>query len=239
MTQSETSQMISTTQQTPVAAVNITYDKLFELLRVERNDPNLQRLSSTFFADVRVYLQVKLDSIAKSKNSSDIFAAEHVETAQQQVRNAMRILADITDRRERKILNLALNKARAASSAVDTGNLLAEEKAMFAQIVALLAAQRSTLQQLLTTPSPSSASLATGAASAVASIASASAITETAVPTPVGEPAAEKPYLVIEEITEFFGPDMRHYGPFSKGDNASFSDQIARILLKKNLVKQL
>jgi len=236
--QSENSQMISTTQQTVAPAVNITYDKLFEILRIERNDPNLQRLSSTFFADVRVYLQLKQDSISKSKNSSDIFAAEHIETAQQQIRNAMKILADITDRRERKILNLAINKARVSSSAVDTSSLLTEEKAMFAQIVSLLTAQRNTLQQLFSATTSQSTSIA-GSNSTVAQ--APAAITETAVPTAATQvaPAIEKSYLVIEDITEFFGPDMRHYGPFVKGDNASFSDQIARILLKKGLVKQI
>ncbi len=51
--------------------------------------------------------------------------------------------------------------------------------------------------------------------------------------------SVEKKYEVIGEISEFFGPDMQHYGPFAVGDKASFSDQIARILLKKNLVKQI
>ena len=225
MTQSDV--QTATAPTPPVApAVNITYDKLFELLRVERNSPDLQRLPPTFFADVRAYLQMKQDSIAKSRHSSDLFAAEHVETAQQQVRNAMRILADITDRRERKILSLAMNKARAASSSIDVSFLLNEEKALFTQIVSLLTAQRTTWQQILTssqTPSPQSAT----------------SVPEAAVPQVTTVAATDKSYEVIEEITEFFGPDMQHYGPYAKGDKVVFTDQIARILLKKNLVKQL
>lgn len=218
--------------QTPVqsSAANITYDKLFEILRIERTDPNLQKLPSTFFADVRAYLKLKQDSIDKSKDSTDLFAAEHVETAQQQIRNATKILTDIYDRRERKIMNLALNKAKAASHSIDTSHLLTEEKALFTQIVSMLAAQRNTVQQLLTS------SVAPVVVSPVSlSIAAANSDVKKAENFAV----SEKNYEVIEAVSEFFGPDMKHYGPYAVGDRASFSDQIARILLKKNLVKQI
>lgn len=219
------------------SAANITYDKLFEILRIERTDANLQKLPLTFFGDVRAYLQLKQDSIEKSKNSTDLFAAEHVETAQQQIRNATRILTDIYDRRERKIMNLALNKAKAVSHPIDTSHLLAEEKALFTQIISMLAAQRSTVQQLLT--SSVVAQIANSAPASlpitIAPVVQASMAVESA----AAILASEKKYEVIGEISEFFGPDMQHYGPFAVGDMATFSDQIARILLKKNLVKQI
>lgn len=216
------------------SAANITYDKLFEVLRIERTDANLQKLSPTFFSDVRAYLQLKQDSIDKSRSSSDLFAAEHVETAQQQIRNATRILTDIYDRRERKIMNLALNKAKAASHPIDTSHLLVEEKALFTQIVSMLAAQRSLVQQLLTSSVVAQTANAVPASLPITIAPVATAQSVDSLPA-----AVDKKYEVIEEISEFFGPDMQHYGPFAVGDQATFSDQIARILLKKNLVKQI
>ena len=233
-------------------AANVTYDKLFELLRTERTDPNLQQLPPAFFVDVRAYLALKQESIAKSKISTDIFAADHVETVQQQVRNALHILADIYDRRERKIVNLALNKVRAVGHNVDTSKLLVEEKALFTHIVTLLSAQRATVQKLLTQdeivvlPSASSAPLPGSAidsqvsgaqtAALACELVTANSVAQTASVQTQSDSVAEK-YEVIAPISEFFGPDMQRYGPFAVGDQASFSEQIVRILIKKNLVK--
>ncbi len=112
----------------------LTYEKLFDFLREERNNVQLQKLPESFYADVIEYLSVKESSIDSLKQSNSLT----FENALIQLKNAKKIIESIYERREKKILNLALNKSRTRSVLIDTSALLKEEKQLFKQLCIVL-----------------------------------------------------------------------------------------------------
>ncbi|MFC1704797.1 hypothetical protein ACFLZ6_00535 [Nanoarchaeota archaeon] len=131
--------------------VNITYETLFEMLRREKDKEELQKLSSSFFADVIVYLEDK----KKSLNDMTLQSFEDKRKFEDEVENIRRILKDLYERREKKIVNLALNISRTKSNLIDTSSLLNEEKSLFDSLIRNLDYGReSILNMLLKSKSP-------------------------------------------------------------------------------------
>src|SRR3989344_180034 len=87
--------------------VVITYETLFELLKRERERPDLQKLEPSFFSDTIDYIKDK-KKILEARSDSP-FAVEE----------------------RKKIISLALDKSRTKSNLIDTTALLKEEKVVF------------------------------------------------------------------------------------------------------------
>ncbi|MGM5480425.1 MAG: hypothetical protein ACQESC_03110 [Nanobdellota archaeon] len=111
--------------------VHITYETLFDLLRKERSLEELQSLDSSFWKYVIDYIQDRKSTLDSSRPGEQ-------EKIKVQLQNIKRILKEIYERRERKIINLALNVIRSdAMDYVDTKNMLAEEKSLFNEALTL------------------------------------------------------------------------------------------------------
>ena len=91
-------------------SVEISYDTLFDLLKREKDRSELQKLETTFYDDLVSYL--------KQKSS----AQETLPARQQD--NLKKILKELYERREKKIINMALDMSRTKSNLVDTSALL-------------------------------------------------------------------------------------------------------------------
>ncbi|MFW5746291.1 MAG: hypothetical protein ACOCWQ_01935, partial [Nanoarchaeota archaeon] len=111
------------------STTNLTYEKLFELLRSEKNNAALQKLSETFFEDVQIYMDSKLAIIKKHSDSENVFSQKELEKTSKQLANAKKILKMLYDLREKKIVTMALNKSRTASSLIDTSGIHVQEMA--------------------------------------------------------------------------------------------------------------
>lgn len=116
--------------------VRITYETLFDLLRREKGRNELQELSPTFFVDVVSYLKEKTASLSESK-SGLTSKAEH-EKINIQIKNIKKILKELYELREKKIINLAVNKVKTGSSLVDVTKMLAEERQLFEETTILM-----------------------------------------------------------------------------------------------------
>jgi len=119
--------------------INITYETLFEILRMEKSREELQKLSPKFFGDVISYLKEKEDIIQAQENK--LFFSDEKHKTQLQMQNIRRILTELYDRREKKIINLAVIKTR-TNGLVDVASLLPEEKYMFDCAVKILSEHR-------------------------------------------------------------------------------------------------
>src|SRR3989338_3323098 len=95
--------------------VNITYDTLFELLRREKNREELQQLPETFFADVVIYLREK-NNVLSRNNDDNVFSAEEKEKTKGQLDNVKKIIKEFYEKRERKIMEMAIFKSRTNTS---------------------------------------------------------------------------------------------------------------------------
>ena len=229
--------------------VRITYETLYEILRREKSKDELQTLDESFFRDVLIYLQDKTKMIQEAAGKFDMFSVEERDTTQMQLTNVRRILKELYERREKKILEMALNKSKTNSNIIDTSNLLAKEHELYNQTVKLLDSFRKevllTLFELKTpvitefkqAPEP---------------------IPEPPVPEPEPtppatkqippEPPASEPVTeqkpiqpesnnikvkFLQKVDQFVGKELELYGPFEPEATAILPKEMADILINK------
>lgn len=136
--------------------VALTYEKLYELLRREKGKEDLQQLDAAFLLQVVAYLREKDITYSQNLTKSDVFSMNERQRLQTELHNIHRLVKELYERREKKILEMALNRSRTSANIIDTTNLLAEEKAMFDQLVSTMDHFRvGVLQNLLTLKEPS------------------------------------------------------------------------------------
>ena len=111
--------------------IKLTYETLYEVVRLEKARPELQELSPSFFEDALAYLREKKKIVDETKFKTDIFSSAEREKTLTQIRNIKKLLNELYEKRESKILAMALNKSRTDAHIVDTSNLLPEEKKLY------------------------------------------------------------------------------------------------------------
>ncbi len=116
--------------------IRITYETLFDLLRREKNREELQDLEEDFYEQVLAYLKEKRSVLSKKKD--ELFVSAEKEKLKIQFQNIRRIVKELFERREKKIINMAVSKVRTGSDIIDTGSLLPSEKEFFEDQVSLL-----------------------------------------------------------------------------------------------------
>ena len=87
----------------------ITYETLFELLKREKDTTDLQKLEPNFFNYFVDYLNEKKNMLNKEDT---LFSYDEKKKVEKQIENAKRIIKEIYESREKKILNIALMKSR-------------------------------------------------------------------------------------------------------------------------------
>ena len=97
----------------------ITYEALREYVIKEKNSPKLMELPDNFFQEVRAYLESKAMA---SEGKEDLWELD----------NSRRMLHDLLDSRETKLVKLALVFVRAG---VTPGKIMPEEKEFFDSLV--------------------------------------------------------------------------------------------------------
>ncbi|MBW2990363.1 hypothetical protein KY348_01520 [Candidatus Woesearchaeota archaeon] len=116
--------------------IRITYETLFDLLRREKNREELQRLDNDFYEQVLAYLKEKREAL--SRKGDELFVSAEREKLKIQFQNIRRIIKELYERREKKIINMAVSRARTGSDVIDTSSLLPSEKDFFDKQVGLL-----------------------------------------------------------------------------------------------------
>lgn len=130
-------------------AEQLTFEKLFDILRTEKSNVALQRLPDSFYDDVIGYLEAKTALVKQDAEIGDF------DMAMQQLRNARKVVQEIYDRREKKIISLALSKSRTADSVTDTSSMLEEELQFYTSVVQLFSEYRvGILQEILALKRP-------------------------------------------------------------------------------------
>jgi len=107
----------------------ITFESIRRIQREEERSPKLMRLPENFYQNVRNYLQQKKNILEKMEDRK----------ASIEIKNIERLVEDIFNRRERKIMTQAVNAARVG---ITVENLSEEEKEFFNQAVAPIKARR-------------------------------------------------------------------------------------------------
>ncbi len=198
--------------------IKISYESLFEIAGKEKSNGELQKLSSTFYSDLLGYLKDKHE-LLKSKRSQpgDIDKARKIENV---IININNIIRDIYEKRERKILNMALNKSRTKSEIIDTSGLLAEEKRLFNDLLIVLDLYRKGIFENVTNLKPIEIKSRPKAAE-----------------------SEQKPGLIMVRFThavpKFLSKKMKPFGPFEEDDVASLPADVADILIAKKRAERI
>jgi len=215
--------------------VNITYETLFEISRREKSRDELQELHETFFEDVIEYLKDKTRIMETNKEK--LFSEEEREKTRVQLVNIKKILKELYERREKKIISIALNKSRTKSSLIDTSVLLKEERELYGALNRVLDSFRENiLTNILDRKAPEMAKLGP-------EIASQGPDNTASEPKELKKGSISfkktKTIRFIKPIPKFTGPDLQVYGPFEEEDIAKLPEAAANILIEKQRAEAL
>src|SRR3989344_4190879 len=164
-----------------MAAMNLTAETLFELLRLERARTELQALPALFSEGIGKLASAAPDAVQR--------------------RNIMKIMHELHERREKKLVNMAIDKSRTPSAIVDFSKFLPKERELFESIVTLLDSHRER-----------------------------SAIAQEPVEQKKDMLPSAPVVRFLRAVPLFVGPDMAEYGPFDQEEIASLPRRIADVL---------
>ena len=157
-----------------------------------------------------------------------------------QIDNIHRILKDLHTRREKKILNLAWNKARTNSSLITSQNLLDEENQLFNSLAQQLTGFREgvllnilqlnmpTLEQI-----PSKVILQKQEEKKLSELSEEKQEVASSVPEQETETQQVKKVIFTNSVPKFVGTNLEIFGPYDKGDTAELPEKIVSVLVRK------
>jgi len=214
--------------------VVITYETLFDILRREKDREELQNLDKTFYSDVVKYINEKRESLKQSQET--LFSDDDREKTQIQLQNIKRILKELYNRREKKIIDSAIMKSRTNSGIIDTAAMLEEEKKLFSEATAILnRARAGILFNVIEGREPESIECTNTPKAAGTNSAGADSAKEE------GKEQQKETRMVriLHAVPQIYGEDAELYGPFEEEDVASLPKEIAEILISKERAEEI
>ncbi|MBD3163569.1 hypothetical protein GF323_00015 [Candidatus Woesearchaeota archaeon] len=199
----------------------INYETLFELLRLERSKTELQKLPASFSDDAAELLQRSRPELSSSDGDRSKKQMQH--------NNTIKILAELYERREKKIVNMALDKSKTKSAIIDFSRLLEKERELFDSVLDILDNYRERMQMLLKQED----------------FFDAGELKEKAKEPDIGEESADsgqralKTIRFLSAIPKFLGEDLTEYGPFDEEDIASLPSRLAEILISRKRAQEI
>ncbi len=201
--------------------IKITYETLFEILRREKSREELQKLDESFFSNIINYLKEKEEFILRQKKNPDLFSFDDEKKSNNQLLNVKKIIQELYERREKKIINIALNKSKTNSNIIDTSTLLPEEKLMFQDLVKHLDKYRlGIIGKVLQNQLPSLKE-------------------EGKKKEENQEEENKKMVRFLHPIPKFIGPELEIYGPFETEEIATLPGEVVRVLVEKKRAEEI
>tara|TARA_Y100000310_G_C20678035_1_gene814221 strand:- start:110 stop:739 length:630 start_codon:yes stop_codon:yes gene_type:complete len=196
----------------------ITFETLFELLRKEKFNQELQKIDDEFFRQIVQYLKEKTAILEKETQLNTSFSADSRKT-QLQLENAKKLIKELYEKRESKILSLALSSSR--SEIIESGSsLLKEEKKLYKEILETLNKYREGIVKNM---------LAAKKVSVKKNEVIPKDIKTTQKPLHQG-----KTIRFLQSVPKFVANDLNVYGPFEPEDISHLPLKSANLLIKKN-----
>ena len=228
--------------------ITITYESLFELLRREKDRLELQKMDADFYENVVNYLKEKKEMMNKN-DQNELFSEGETINNEKQLENVKRIIKDLYDRREKKIISMALDKSRTKSDIMDTSPLLSGEKKFFDDLCKMFNNYRgSVLLNILSGNTPLTLEEDKPVETKIEKQADPEPAKENNVPektTSEPEKVAsepEKPAKMVRflaAVPKFLGPEGEECGPFEEEDIASLPSEIVELLVNKGRAEEL
>lgn len=208
--------------------VNITYETLFDMLRNEKNREELQKLDKSFFEDLIQYMNDKKQLISQDRES-ELFSDIEKEKTIKQLANIKKLVRELYERREKKIVNMALISSR-TGSLLDDSALLKEEKQLFDSLIEVInQARAGVLLRVLKAERPE-----LGFKQPTAKVKEAKEEKRD-----LAKKKDTKLVRFLHAVPKFLGKELEVYGPFEEEDVAKLPIEIADVLISKGRAEEL
>ncbi len=198
--------------------IKVTLETLYDILRNEKKREDLQKLDDSFFVDIVSYVREKKTILESKKDEEELFAAGEKKNLQYELRSIKRILKEIYEKREKKIIEIALNKSRTGSDIIDTSSMLREEKEFYGKLLANLDLyRRGILLNLFKGELPN--------------------VSEDNKRIDIKPKPEEKKGMtkvrLVNPVPSFVWKDLKVYGPYDKGEEIEIFPEVASLLVRK------
>jgi DNA replication initiation complex subunit (GINS family) len=244
--------------------VKITYETLFDLLRREKSRGELQVLDKSFYQDVIAYLKEKKGMLREEDHQTLIFSKGEQEKIRIQIKNIHKLLRELYEVREKKVINLAMNRVRTGSNLIDTSALLPEERSLYNETCELLTKYtEGVLSNVLRMELPVMELKETEEDTELTDKNAKQKVfdhdraekenedKEVKAPEPVKVKEYDYPknettsstneklvrVKILNDLPKFLGQDKNIYGPYKKEDLVELPEIVANILLKKGRIE--
>ncbi len=104
------------------------YEDIYEISRNEKFSSDLQELTKEDLRKIKEYFKEKEKGTQGQNQSTNLFATHNRAKVQIEIGNASRVIKDLLERRERKLINRAVFNSRIENSIRDTSNMLEIEE---------------------------------------------------------------------------------------------------------------
>ena len=210
--------------------VVFTYETLYELLRREKDKEELQELDENFYKEALAYLKEKQELYDETLKKDDLFSVNERDALHTQINNIRKLLKDFYDKRERKIIDMAINAVKINKNVIDTSALLNSEKELYEKMITVLENfRKDVLLNVLMLRQPT--------------IEERKDVKKEDAAIKNTEEKKEEPKIKTvkfkENIEQFVGKNLEVYGPFSQDDEAKLPSEIAQILVKQGKVEEV
>jgi len=217
--------------------INITYETLYELRGREKNREDIQELSSTFFDDLKDYLNSKKQMLIGDDSRN--LTPEQLKKAQVQLDNIKKILKELYEKRERKIINLALTRSRTGSDILETERLLGVESELYQELWKTFDRYRkNVLLKIIEGELPE----VVGPCKRDESVsAEQEVLSEKESPTEESMDSSKDTLMVrfLKPVPKFVGKELETYGPFDTDDIVTLPIKIVQVLIKKERAEEI
>lgn len=222
--------------------IKVTYETLFDLLRREKGRGELQDLEKDFYEDVMSYLTEKQNSLTISSSRGER------EKIRIQIKNVKKILRELYELREKKIMNLASSKVKTSSNLIDTSKLLDKEQDLFNDACDLFSKYKKEILEKITIEHTTDDMMYSQ---------NDTRPEEKPTPEPRKEPTLQNNpqqnnqndvkekqqsgminITLLYDLPRFLGMDKKIYGPYRKGENTQMPHDTAKLLLDKKRAEQ-
>jgi DNA replication initiation complex subunit (GINS family) len=200
----------------------ITYDKLYEILRLEKYKKELQKIEGDFFTKVVRYLEEKKAILQSQENKTSVFASQSIANTKRQLENTNMILKEIYERREAKIIQLALFNSRTGERMQDVDALLDDEVKLYNSLVVSFNLYRNgILGNILNGEMPKVIEVKGNIVS------------------DEKKEKLNKLVRFLQAVPRFVGDDLIEYGPFEAEDMANLPVKVSEVLIKNQRAEEV
>ncbi len=199
-------------------SIEITFETLYEILRLEKSNADLHELPEDFYVNVLEYLKQKEESLSDLKQEADVFSSGEKDRLQREFNSVKNIVEKIYEIREKKIVDMAINKSRMPETMINKRKMNDYEKDFLHDMVSLFDRYREgILRNIISLKKPK---------------------LEKSHHTNFEDDSKKKKTRKVRfkrNIPKFVWKDLSDYGPFEKGEIAILPKELANTFVDEKI----